>query len=501
MEFIRENLHMNCMKGKTHTLITLDEEYIIPDNREGIVEKIKDMGEACLEKIRPAEDKIGIAGTLYFGILYKTEKGCQSYYGKIPFEDNLAIGGVSSGDIINGKTKIMDIKISVINSHKIRVRAAISVFLQAESIYDSNVIKEINNDSVQMKKREKNVLNLSVCKKENFRIRESVNLEKQMKNIGTIIWSEVSTDRLEITSKDGGLEICGNLMIFAIYQDETEGEDIFLTEKLPFSNRIDATGGTRDTIYDITILSTEKSLIARNDINGESRILDGELILTLDIHGYCQKKMDLLEDAYIPGYVLLPVKDDLNVENLVFQNNVRGKVSEYYKTTEEGKPLVTMGKIGDYEVSKCTDGINIDGIITVDLLYPSMSCKSYEIPFTKLIELEDFDDNCEVSITNGGVDAFCSVTANEIEINCQYEFDIFIKKHEIIQGIIDVTEEKENPEKLKSMPGIVGYLVKKEDTLWEIAKKYCTTVKNIMDINELPNETVEPGRRILVVKN
>ena len=50
------------------------------------------------------------------------------------------------------------------------------------------------------------------------------------------------------------------------------------------------------------------------------------------------------------------------------------------------------------------------------------------------------------------------------------------------------------------MPGVVCYIVQPEDTLWDIAKRFYTTVDSIRELNELGEE--EPCRQqpLLVVK-
>ncbi len=55
-------------------------------------------------------------------------------------------------------------------------------------------------------------------------------------------------------------------------------------------------------------------------------------------------------------------------------------------------------------------------------------------------------------------------------------------------------------EKLQSMPGIVGYVVKKDDSLWNIAKKYYTSVDTIMEINDLENDDIKEGDRLIIMK-
>ena len=46
----------------------------------------------------------------------------------------------------------------------------------------------------------------------------------------------------------------------------------------------------------------------------------------------------------------------------------------------------------------------------------------------------------------------------------------------------------------------MGYIVQPDDTLWNIAKKFHTTVGNIISTNELADDKVKGGMRLLLVK-
>ena len=50
------------------------------------------------------------------------------------------------------------------------------------------------------------------------------------------------------------------------------------------------------------------------------------------------------------------------------------------------------------------------------------------------------------------------------------------------------------------MPGITVYVVKQGDTLWNIAKKFYTTVEEIRQMNELEEEELSVGTPLLLVK-
>lgn len=57
-----------------------------------------------------------------------------------------------------------------------------------------------------------------------------------------------------------------------------------------------------------------------------------------------------------------------------------------------------------------------------------------------------------------------------------------------------------DPEKVRSIPGIVGYCVQPGDTLWKIAKKFYTTVDEIREENEEIGEDVKPGQKLILVR-
>ena len=58
-------------------------------------------------------------------------------------------------------------------------------------------------------------------------------------------------------------------------------------------------------------------------------------------------------------------------------------------------------------------------------------------------------------------------------------------------------------EETASMPmaGAVIYMVQKGDSLWKIAKKYRTTVNDILAVNDIENpDLIYPGQKLLIIK-
>ncbi len=49
-------------------------------------------------------------------------------------------------------------------------------------------------------------------------------------------------------------------------------------------------------------------------------------------------------------------------------------------------------------------------------------------------------------------------------------------------------------------PGITGYVVQAGEELWDIAKRFYTTVGTIMEMNHMEKEEVKEGDRLLIIK-
>jgi LysM repeat protein len=56
-------------------------------------------------------------------------------------------------------------------------------------------------------------------------------------------------------------------------------------------------------------------------------------------------------------------------------------------------------------------------------------------------------------------------------------------------------------EKKAASPGMVGYVVGKGDTLWSIARRYYATTDSIRRINELSDDDIKEGDRLLIMKS
>lgn len=166
-----------------------------------------------------------------------------------------------------------------------------------------------------------------------------------------------------------------------------------------------------------------------------------------------------------------------------------------------------MGRVKVDKMKIVEDGIRVEGIVLLKVLYiignDDMPFYSMEamIPFTHVVEARGITKDC-VYYLHSDLEQLSTtmVDSNELEVKATVGLNVLVLTR-MEELIIDKIEEQPlDIKKIQSMPGITVYMVKQADTLWDIAKRFFTTVEEIVRLNELPGEEVHAGQPLLLVK-
>ena len=114
------------------------------------------------------------------------------------------------------------------------------------------------------------------------------------------------------------------------------------------------------------------------------------------------------------------------------------------------------------------------------------------IPLNKDVEEKYVSIN--IDVTRGIV----RINGNNIETNIELLIKVDVDNVETINQISNIQEEKMDSNLFDSMN---IYIVKKGDNLWDIAKKYKTSVAKIANTNNLTDENkLDIGQKLLVIR-
>lgn len=90
--------------------------------------------------------------------------------------------------------------------------------------------------------------------------------------------------------------------------------------------------------------------------------------------------------------------------------------------------------------------------------------------------------------------------SNTIEIRAVAGIGVLVVQRMKEKIIERIEEYPLDMKKIQMMPGITVYIVKPQDTLWDIAKQFYSTVEDICALNHLPGEEIHQGQPLLLVK-
>jgi len=139
----------------------------------------------------------------------------------------------------------------------------------------------------------------------------------------------------------------------------------------------------------------------------------------------------------------------------------------------------------------------VEGIVKNNILYVANNTEqpvfaySYEMPFSQRIELEGAKPGmrCDVDLE---VDhySYSVISANEVELRVVVDINARLMEQTDVSLITNVTETPAEDRSNEQYPSITIYFSQPGDTLWKIAKKYRTTVEDILRVNEFGADDV-----------
>lgn len=516
MELIKKNIHMNKIKCKSALQLTLDDDFNVPDIKPDIDRIITQQGEVRISEIKSMNGKLLVKGELGFNILYFSENDGRPLHNiasEIPFDEVINMELTCADDNPIVKWELEDLTTGLINSRKVSVRSVVSLNVSVEEIYDeeTGVMVEGPEDVQYINKRIE-ITDISIDKNDTFRIKDDIMLPTNKGNVVSVLYDAISLNNMEVRLLEDKFTIKGELPVFILYASESEESPIeYYDTDLSFGGTVDCNGCNEDMVEDITFRILSKNLEIRPDTDGEERVVDLEVILEMAIKVYEIQEPEILCDVYSPCKDIRPIVRDATYENLVIKNNSKYRIADRIRVSENQPNILQIchseGTIKIDDIIPNGTELQVEGIIDMNILYISeddsrpLSSLKGAIPFTQVVEVKGMNPNSSFDI-RPNIDqlSVMMLDGEEIEVKAVMNLNTIVFDKITEQIITDIEVADLDLDKLQTMPGIIGYVVKKNDSLWNIAKKYYTTVDTIMEINNMDEDTIKEGDKLIIMK-
>ena len=491
----KETMDMNWKDAAASgsSQILLEGDMIVPDSKPDLQELLRCQGNVKIREKHVTDDRISFSGDLEISVLYRAKNGERPLYAmqaSLPLEDFLHIDGLEKDMETSLDVVPEHLDCQIINDRKIGVKAVLG-----EGIESLQGILRMEQNTAPLKDR--------------FTVKEEITLPSAKPEIADVLWQTIDLIEQDIRAMDGKVMVRGNLRICMLYCD-TEGNLGSFCEKIPFSGYLEGEGIEPKTELTGTLQIEDAKLTPTVDEDGEARQLAVDVAVSAALQGRETVEREILQDAYAPTGTVTLEKETITYPVTVGSGKNQFSLKERIHLAESEKPLLraeeVWGEVRLSEARTTTDAVEADGVLTVSLLY---HCENDEtplcmlergIPFGQMMELRGVEegDNAAVQLRLDDLD-FQMLSEQEGELRAAVTMEAVVLRDETAEIVKDITPEEEAAP--SPTAGAIIYMVQPQDTLWKIAKRYRTTVEDILSINEIENpDLIYPGQKLLIIK-
>lgn len=504
IEAQRENLSINKLIAEKKEIIFAEGDMIVPDSKPDILNTICTSGVVSIYKKEAQEEKVRLDGAINTYIMYMpdgTDDTVRGLNTSIDFSENLNVPNCREGMNVISDVNVKSIEGKVINGRKVGIKATLEVSLKIYMNEDVEVINEIQNESnVQILKEDLRVNSLVGSGNTKIYAKDNIQIDN-MDNLAEIL-------KTQVCLVDRDVKISYNKVLT---KAEAEIRIMYLTEdnrintinyKIPVVGFIDIQNVSEENICDVNY--EVKNIIIKPNSQEEHSIYI-EIEIEVVCYVYEEKQINLIQDMYSP------------MENIDFEK-------KQIMTMTDKQNVTDIKQIRDKINLKDIDGLNLIDVdimpsivnenkINTKILYEAelnlrfifvnsrtqIITKDAKIPFEYTVENLQ---NGETLNTNSNMEVksqdFIIQDGGDINCNIDVQTDTNMYRTANINMIDSIQENGDREEQDYS---VVIYIVKKGDTLWNIAKEFGSTVDGIARVNGIENrDLIMPGQKLYIPK-
>ena len=504
IEIIKENFSIEEVIGKGEIQNLLEAEVYLNIPVEEIEKIIWVEGKIVIGNTMIIKDKVLVNGSVRYNILSKDKEGdFHVLESSKDFNEEINIHGIKEDmeSVVTGKIEYIEHELE---DNKITVKTLINLEGQVEHLKSLEVIKEVGDkDSLETLVESLNYKESYGRDQSTISIDESFTIDSSKGPIEKLVKFFVDPQEVDSTVIEDRIVLSGEALVTIFYLGE--GEIHSHKESLPFNHFLEIEGALEGANSKVDLEVEEASYEVLPDEEDNLRLVNVSIKLGAKGKVYRKNSKKLLIDAY-------SIKEEIEIEKeeIVLLEDVGAK--DHKETLKLEIPLNAIDVLDisrDHYILDKTyaDGkVTIEGMVTLNIYYIDRiegEVDKFEENFPYKVEVP-FDGKEEkyilaIDSSLGKLDY--TIKRDNISVQTDISFAIAIQKEKKIFAIKDIYQTGELIDK-RSKPSIIIYIVQHGDILWDIARRYNTTIEEILSSNELaPDYKIQVGDKIIIEKN
>ena len=502
----KEQICINKLICEKKEIVFVEEDMIVPDSKPDILNAINLNGNVCIYKKELMDGKVKIDGCVNTYIMYlpdSKEDNLRGLNAKIEFSQNIVVPECKEGMYAVICTELKDLECKVLNGRKINVRAGLEINIKLYSNENIDMICGINNiDDIQTLDKVFEFNSLIGNGNAREYVKESLSIDEK-DEIAEILKSEIKLEDYDIKMSYNKIISKCEANVKIIYL--TEDNRINTVEgKIPAVGFIDMQNVSENNICEI---NNEISNITIRPNSQEEHSIYVEIEIETSCIAFEKKEIALIQDLYSPSQEMNFTQKKITTTSNKIKSN-----KNFTVTSKTNIPDLVEGNLLDVEIrdsiikeQKSNSKIMNEGELNVNFIFMnsngSINSKVSKIPFEFSIENLTKNENTNLETKLNVLNKKIDVKSNgDIDFNIDIEAITDFSQNTSLSIIdnVEIISDAKNTEEYNSL---IIYIVQKNDTLWEIAKKFRSTIEELARMNEIENpDLIQVGQKIYIPK-
>lgn len=502
VDTIKENLCVNKLVATKKELIMVEGDMIVPDSKPDILNTICTSGVVCIYKKEVQDDKIRIDGNINTYIMYMADDTNDRVRGlstSLDFSENVQVANSKEGMTCKLEANLKSIEAKVINGRKVGIKAVIEVEIKLYSNEDVQIINSLQDaDNVKMLKEDLMVNSLvgtgdtKIYAKDTIKIDSADNLAEILKAQVCICDKDIKVSYNKILTKSEA-----EIKIMYLTEDNRINT---ITARVPVVGFIDIPNVTEDNICDVDY-EIKNMVLKPNSIEEHSIYVEIEIGVMASV--YEERQINLIQDLYSPSENMEFNKKKITV--LTNKRTTRETMQIREKVQLEGMDNRSIIDVDVHPIiekeTKTKNRIVYEGELELRFILSNsdlqVDTRTAKIPFDYAIsDVEDGENvNSNMAIEVANQD-FIVQDGGMVTVN----LDMLVNTDSYRNTNMSIIDEiQTNGEREAEDYSILMYIVKKDDTLWKIAKRFGSTIDDIVRTNGIEDENrIDVGQKLFI---
>lgn len=507
VELIKDILKMEELKGKEETQALVETEVYLNPSKPNIEKILWTDGTVDVLATKVIRDRLVVTGVVKFKVVYKSEEEGNNIYtidANSDFREEIAIQGITEDMSAKIRPNIEYIEEQVLDERKLALRALINLEGKVEEIKTKEIIKGVGEkESLQTLKETIRYKEIYGRETSYAIVKEAFEIEEEKPAIEEILKMSIKAYEQEVAVVEDRIIVSGIVNARIVYYGENKIATI--EEEIPFSHFLEVPGSLEGSQAELTLEVVEGGYEVLENGEGELKVLDLETKLRISGAAFSENEKSLVIDAYSTKEKIKVDTEDINlmenIKTIVHRENIykdlfEHQIKEIYDIS--GHSTIIDSRFID-------EGITVEGILSLQGIYleeETEEIKTFkeEVPYKYYLPIEEKISDAFIEINLEPEAIKTNISKERFNIEVPIKHRLTIGRNRLLKVINSIDETGELIDK-RNRPSITIYIVQKEDILWDIAKRYNTTMEEILQANEnISSGNIMPGEKIIIEK-